>query len=258
MDYLERLKDPGHDLDRPTLLYEEDGHAVYWLGIPEESAFRCNSYLVVDHRQAILIDPGSRPFFDFVKKRVEQIIPLDHLAGMVLCHQDPDVSASMVDWLELLPDLLIISSQRANILLPYYGKTGYRFMNVADTHSYRFASGYALRFIESPFLHFPGAFVTWDSKPGFLFSGDVWAALDIDWKLVISDFEYHKLKLNLFHIDYMPCNKATAGFAGKIRNLEINGILPQHGSVIPKRFVPEAIEYLETLKCGLDFLYPET
>lgn len=45
-------------LDKPTILFEQGGHAVYWLGINEPSAYRTNVYLIRDEDKAFLVDPG--------------------------------------------------------------------------------------------------------------------------------------------------------------------------------------------------------
>lgn len=48
--------------DKPTPLYQDDQHTVYWLGAPEPAAFRCNTYLIVDGQEAILVDPAPARF----------------------------------------------------------------------------------------------------------------------------------------------------------------------------------------------------
>jgi flavorubredoxin len=78
----------------------------------------------------------------------------------------------------------------------------------------------------------------------------------MDWRLVVEDFSRHELKLSLFHIDYMASNLAARGFIERIRGIDIKAILPQHGSIIPQKFIPKAKHYLENLKCGLDLIYP--
>ena len=243
--------------DRPTPLFQDDQHAVYWLGVPEFTAFRCNTYLIVDGQEAILVDPGGHGAFDFVKMRVAQILPTEKVSSLIVCHQDPDVAASMVNWLTLGPSIKIITSVRTNILLPHYGKSNYFFVNINENPVYVFESGRKLKFIESPFLHFPGAFATYDETSKFLLSGDVWASIDMEWRLVVDDFSRHELKLSLFHLDYMASNIAARGFVNRLRHFELNAILPQHGSIIPKKYVQNALEYLNQLKCGLDLIYPE-
>ncbi|OOZ35830.1 MBL fold metallo-hydrolase [Solemya velesiana gill symbiont] len=245
------------DMTRQTTLFRQGGHAVYWLGITDETAFRCNTYLICDGDQAVITDPGSRAFFQQVWERVEQIIPPEQVCGLVISHQDPDIAASMVDWLERVPGCDIITSPRTNVLLPHYGTADYSFFDISENGSYQFASGNTLDFIESPFLHFPGAFTTYDSVSKFLFSSDIWAALDIDWQLVASDFDEHTMKMNLFHMDNMAFNLAARGFLRRLEGVDIDAILPQHGSIIDPGHVEEAKNYLNELRCGTDIVYAD-
>ncbi len=239
------------------LLHESDGHKIYWMGIEEETAFRCNVYLIEDNDEYILVDPGSRIYHEELKKRVSTIVDPKKISGLILCHQDSDVAASMVDWLDVNSEIQIITSKRANVLLPYYGRSDYSFYDIAEEGVYTFKSGRVLKFIEAPFLHFPGAFTTLDTTANMLFSGDIWAALDIEWNLVVSDFEAHKSNMDLFHIDYMASNVASKGYARKIEKELIEAILPQHGSIINSENIPNSIEYLKNLQCGLYIAYSD-
>ncbi len=245
------------DLARPTLLYSENDHRIYWLGITDETAFRCNTYLIVDKHEVILVDPGGKPYFTQVKQRVAQILPPENVTGMVLCHQDPDVAASMTDWLEVNPSMRVFTTPRTQVLLPHYGRSDYAYYNVTENPVYALPSGASLKFIEAPFLHFPGAFVTYDMQSHYLFSGDIWAALDMDWALTVDSFETHIQKMNLFHLDYMASNRAARGFVKRIEGLPIRAILPQHGSIIGVRHVAAALDYLRNLQCGIDIIYAD-
>jgi flavorubredoxin len=245
------------NLESPTCLFESDGHAIYWLGILEETAFRCNAYLIKDGETCILVDPGGVNHFEHVKKRVKQITPINTLTGIIVCHQDPDVAGSLALWLKLLPKLTIYTTARTNVLLPHYGISDYDFYDVAEKQELELPSGKKLKFIQSPFLHFPGAFATYDESAQYLFSGDIWAALDINWKLVIDDFAAHQTSMNLFNIEYMASNLACRGFIKQIENLKIDAILPQHGSIITQKHVTQAIDYLRHLECGTDIIYAD-
>jgi flavorubredoxin len=245
------------DMRQPTVLFSSPGHSIYWLGITDETAFRCNSYLIHDGDQAIIVDPGSRTFFEQVKTRVAQIVDPAQVTGIVVCHQDPDVGASMVDWLEINPELLVFTTPRTQVLLPHFGRSDYRYFNVSEQPEFALPSGASLKFIEAPFLHFSGAFVTYDSLSRYLFSGDIWAALDLDWSLTVESFEDHVPKMNLFHLDYMASNLAARGFVRRLDGIEIDAILPQHGSILDPRHVPAALDYLRTLQCGTDIIYAD-
>lgn len=161
----------------------------------------------------------------------------------------------MVDWLDYKEDITIYSSDRTNVLLPHYGKEDYNYVSVNQNPLFEFSNGRQLEFVEAPFLHFPGAFVTYDRSSKYLFSGDIWAALDINWELVVNNFDEHINNMNLFHIDYMASNLAARGFVSKVEDKEIEAILPQHGSIINSKYVDNALEYLRTLKCGTDIIY---
>ena len=258
-NYIKKLSANTVNLSgEPILLFEDIAFKIYWMGVPEENAFRTNVYLIVSGDECIIVDPGNRPYFPVLKKNIEKLGLLDNIVGMILCHQDPDVAASMYDWLKFNPKIQVITSARTNVLLPHYGIVEYDFYDIGASNDfkYTFKSGKKLQFIEAPFLHFPGAFATYEPTSKFLFSGDVWAAIDIDYQFIVSDFDDHSLKLDLFHIDYMASNIASSNFARKLKKYNIDTIVPQHGAIIPLEFVNDAIEYLMELQCGLDVIYP--
>jgi flavorubredoxin len=239
----------------PIKLFEEGAHSIWWVGINENTAFRSNVYLIKDGDEAVLVDPGHRAFYPSVKNAVSQIMDVKNVKALILCHQDPDVCAAMVDWLDFNPSIKIISTPRTHVLLPYYGKVDYDGFNASDDAEFAVGST-SLKFIECPFMHFPGAFATYDPISGYLLSGDVWAAIDSDWKLVTDDFEAHISGLDIFHKDYIASNVACRGFVEKLQNVRIEAILPQHGSIIAKPDVDAALKYIEELNCGLDIIYP--
>ena len=257
MNLLEKYKNQELSTNEPILLFEEGSHKIYWLGIDEDTAFRCNVYMICDEDEYIIVDPGNRAYFEVVKDKVSQITNPKNISRLILCHQDPDVGASMVDWLAFNSDIVIMSSGRTNVLLPHYGVSNYNFFDISEEKQFIFQSGRALEFIEAPFLHFAGAFTTLDKTANFLFSGDIWAALDIDWKLVVDedDFIMHETYMDLFHIDYMASNIAARGFVKKLDGKTIDAILPQHGSLMNTNSVQDALNYLENLQCGTDIVY---
>ncbi len=259
MNLLPKYQNLSVDTDQPILLFKEGDHKIYWLGIDEKTIFRCNVYMICDGDEFIIVDPGNRNYFEKVKEKISKIGDPKNIVGIILSHQDPDICASIPDWLEFNKELMIISSRRTNVLLPHYGISDYSFLDIAIDHKFEFKSGRVLEFIEAPFLHFAGAFVTLDKTANFLFSSDIWAALDIDWKLVVNTNEFimHETYMDLFHVDYMASNIAARGFVRKLEGKSIDAILPQHGSLINTDDVQNAIYYLENLQCGTDIIYSD-
>jgi flavorubredoxin len=241
----------------PTVLYSKNDHHIYWLGTREKTLFRTNIYLVKDHDRVIIVDPGARQIFPEIKARVEQIVPVAEITDIIACHQDPDVVSAMMDFLEIQPEIKIWTSSRAYVLILHYGPAKWVFMDINTETSMKLPSSSELRFITAPFLHSPAAFATYDTASGYLFSGDIWASLVEGNGINFTDFESHKAKMDLFNRDYMASNLAARGFVKKISDLKINGILPQHGLIIPKNSVQNALEYIRNLRCGTDIIYAD-
>ena len=58
----------------------EVAEGVYWVGAGDlklKTQLNCNPYLVIDHDEAVLIDPGSPLDFEYVLKNVQKIIAID-------------------------------------------------------------------------------------------------------------------------------------------------------------------------------------
>ena len=115
-EILSKLRDIDLELEKPILLFEKESQSIYWLGTAEDNAFRVNTYLINDGSQSLIVDPGSRSYFEKIKSRVKSLGFSDNLEALVLSHQDPDVAASMFDWLQIKPKMkklkMNLSSQR--------------------------------------------------------------------------------------------------------------------------------------------------
>ena len=70
MNLLSKYESQSPNTDKPILLFEEDEHKIYWLGIDDETAFRCNVYMICDGDEYIIVDPGNRAYFDKIKDKV--------------------------------------------------------------------------------------------------------------------------------------------------------------------------------------------
>ena len=144
-----------------------------------------------------------------------------------------------------------------HVLLPYYGIADYTLFPTEKGSAYELPSGGHLQFYMAPHMHSPGSITVYDDNSQYLFSSDIWAAIDPNWKMIVRDFEAHKLKLDFFHKEYMASNIATCGFVRSIEHLEIQAILPQHGEIIPTDMIPPALDYLRNLQCGTALCYAD-
>lgn len=207
----------------------------------------CNPYLLVDGDEAVLFDPGSTNDYEVVIESIKNLIDLSMIKYVVLHHQDPDMCASVPLLEELGLQFKIVTSWRAMTLIQYYGVKSPFYILVENDHKLELKSGRILRFIRTPYLHFPGAFVTYDPKTKSMFSSDLFGAFSFN-RTLIADESYMD-KMLTFHENYMPSNSILRPVMDTLLMYPLQRILPQHGSMIlnnPKKY----IEALRTLECG--------
>lgn len=225
---------------------------IYWVGFSDTKAgFSNNPYLLIEGDSVVLFDPGSRlpEHFNIVKKKIESIIPIEKINTIVVHHQDPDLCASIPLFEEMIGinNFDLISTMRTSLLLPYYGIRS-EITTIEDGDIMGLDNERELMFITSPYLHFAGAHVSYDLKTKTLFSSDIFAAFSVDWNLYAN--ENYAEAMRIFHEPYIPHKSAIEKFAEKIKDLEINMICPQHGSVIKKQDIPRCMEALLKFEVG--------
>lgn len=207
----------------------------------------CNPYLLIDGDEAVLFDPGSNLDFELVLSSIEELIDPSKIKYMVLHHQDPDVCQSVPKYEELGLKFKVVTSWRAMTLIQFYGVKSKFYSLVENNYKLELSSGRVLEFIPTPYLHFPGAFVSYDIRTKSLISSDLFGAFSHK-STAYADDTYMERML-AFHEHYMPSNLVIRPVMETLLKYEIKRILPQHGSMIvsnPKKY----IEALRILECG--------
>jgi flavorubredoxin len=226
---------------------------LFWVGFYDEEAdFHCNPYLLVDDQDVVLIDPGSIPHFPIVMRKVIDVVRPEEITWIIAGHQDPDVCGNLpvVEEVVNRRDLKIAAHSASIRFIRHYGIRSEFFPVDENGDALTLASGRVLQFIATPFLHAPGAIATYDVKTRSLFTSDLFGALSQDWSLFAKgDFLEG---MAAFHRHYMPSNAVLRNCLERLEKLEIDRILPQHGSILERDDIPRAIEHLKSLPCGND------
>lgn len=229
-------------------------HGIWWIGWPDYKAgFSNNPYLIKDGDEIIVIDPGSAldEHWSIVKKKIESIVPLEKITMVIVTQQDPDLCAALpyIEQAVGVNNFEIVTTDRTSLFIPYYNvKTDVTVIEDNDMMEIG-DSGRELKFITTPYLHFPGAFVVYDTLYKVLFSSDIFGAFSVDWNLYAN--EYYTEAIKSFAEPYLPDKRHVMNFLNKIKNLEIDLICPQHGSIIPKDRISEMIAVLKDLEVGV-------
>ncbi len=228
---------------------------IYWVGFYDhESALHCNPYLLIDDRDVVIFDPGSIPHFPIVMRKVIDLVNPRDISVIVASHQDPDVCGNLAVMEDVIgrTDLQIAAHGGTVRLLRHYGLNSE--FHILDKNDYQLTlqSGRVLEFIHAPFLHAPGAVMTYDRKSKTLFSGDIFGALSHKWSLIAGDNFLEPMAE--FHRIYMPGKKQLATCMKNLDKYDIQTICPQHGSVLEGEKVTDAVAFLKNLPCGLDLV----
>jgi len=244
---------PSEVLDHADTAHAvEIGERVWWVGhYLEGDPFQCHAYLVEHGTESVLIDPGGLLTFPHTIAKIEEVLPFERIRWFVCQHQDPDIAASLpeIDQMVDRDDAAIVTHWRAEALLKHYGLRLPFWL--IEEHSWQIdLGGRVLRFVLTPYLHFPGSFVTFDDRAGILFSSDLFGGFSEDWSLVAEDESYFEA-MRPFHEHYMPSREILTSGLERLEPLPIRMIAPQHGSLIPERLVQPIVQRLKEIDCGL-------
>ena len=225
---------------------------IWWVGhyLPDDP-FQCHVYLIKNGNNSVLIDPGSRLTFESTLKKIESILPFNDIKYFICHHQDPDITGALlkIDDMVTRNDAVILSHWRTIALLKHYDLK--MPLECVEKMGWKLdLGGKVLKFIFTPYLHFAGAFTTYDESTGVLFSSDIFGGFTEGFSLYVKGSNYFE-SIKLFHEHYMPSREILRHSLNKFQKLNLKIIAPQHGSVIPEQFISSIIHQLEDLECGI-------
>lgn len=144
--------------------------ALFESAYPVPRGVSYNAYLLKDEK-SVLFDTVDIAVGDLFFDNLACALGEDKLDYVVVQHMEPDHSATFARLLELYPDVTVIASQKAAVMLKnYFGYTGKAYLvKEGDTLS---IGKRTLTFIGAPMVHWPEVLFTYVPEEGFLFSAD--------------------------------------------------------------------------------------
>ena len=177
---------------------------LYWVGAddhrlalfenihPIPRGVSYNSYLLLDEK-TVLFDTADWAVGRQFLENVQYVLngrPLDYL---VINHMEPDHGASIEEILLRYPEVKIISTEKAVMLMrqfrfPIDGKT--EIVKEGDTRCF---GAHTVTFVEEPMVHWPEAMVTYDTTNGVLFAADAFGSFGaLDGKLFNDEVNFDR------------------------------------------------------------------
>ena len=195
-----------------------------------------NSYLLLDEK-TVLFDTADwavgRQFIENVKAVLDGR-PLDYL---VINHVEPDHASSIEEILLRWPQVKIITTPKAVILLRQFG-----FLLEADQveevreGDSRCFGKHTIVFAMAPMVHWPEAMVSFDTTNGVLFSADAFGSFRaLDGKLFADEFDFDREWIDDARRYYTNIvgkyGPQVQALLKKASKLDIRYLCPLHGPV---------------------------
>lgn len=224
-------------------------NGIYWVGEENDDPFHCNPYLIVEDGDSAVVDPGGLLYAESILEKISSIVELSSIKYIIAHHQDPDVCSAVNAFRPHVdPDCVIACHSRMSVLIKHFG-CGFNFYEVDKKGMKLRLGGRSLKFAHTPYLHSPGAIVTYDERTKSVFSSDLFGGITTDWELYADNSYFEKIVS--FHGGYMPSSEILTNGLHQMKKLgPIERILPQHGSII-KGNIDELFKKLEKLQVGM-------
>ena len=246
-------------------LYNNDNHTWYiFCRDPDkpESIIDTNEYLIISNGEALAIDPGGTEIFAHVVSAFSEIIAVDDISTFFASHQDPDIISSLPLWTGLCPKATIHMSWLWTDFIAHFDLPSVKqFVAVPDEGSeIRFRNGRTVQLIPAHYVHSSGNYSLYDSDARILFSGDIGAALlpQGNNNIYVDNFDQHITYMETFHKRWMPSNRAKNDWIARVRELDIDLLCPQHGSVFKGEMVGKFLDWFEALEVGVAIPKPDS
>lgn len=252
--------------DKAHILYQSENHlCIQFSDLVKGEGIQSNQFLIIDHQRAALIDPGGDLTYTPLNIEISKRVKPDQLDFIFASHQDPDIIASLPRWL-MHTQCQVVTSKLWARFLPHLAS---QFI----THQYN--QSFDDRIIPLPdnggsiplgqshlvvlpahFLHSVGNFHFYDPISKILFSGDMGASLvEEHAEKPVENFEEHIQHMRGFHQRYMASNKVCKLWANMVREMDIEMIVPQHGSpMVGRSVINQFLDWISSLQCGIDLM----
>ncbi len=217
---------------------------IYWIGAlhPDLRVFDIimetkngttyNSYLIKDEK-TVVIDTVKEKFADAYMQNLSQLVDPKDIDYIIIQHNEPDHSGSLLKLLDAAPNAQIICAGPA---VKYVNNIVNREVNIRKVKQGETLElgSRTLTFIPAPFLHWPDTMMTYLESDKILFPCDVFATHYCDPHLFNDLIKYNFSPDYKYYFDCImrPFKKNVRNMLEKISDLQIETIAPSHGPIL--------------------------
>jgi anaerobic nitric oxide reductase flavorubredoxin len=196
-----------------------------------------NSYLINDEKKAI-IDLTKSIKGDEYFAKIDSVIDITKIDYVIVNHMEPDHSGLIRTLRRIVPDVTLVGSAKTKDMLEKFFSITKNVLVVKDGDTLDLGKR-TLKFLSTPFLHWPETIMTYDTSDRILFSCDVFGSYGaIRGALSDDDSKSREfyLKEALRYYVNIVANFSPRVLAAieKLKDLPINIIAPSHGLIWQK------------------------
>jgi flavorubredoxin len=220
---------------------------VWWVGVNDrvtdlfeglwpirEEGISYNAYLIKDEKSA-LIDLSKEMLTDDFIAQLAEVFDLADLDYVIVNHMEPDHSGALVRLLELAPKATVLGMPKAvGMIEDFYGLTE-RVERLKNGQELELGAN-TLRFVYTPFVHWPETMMTYMVEQKILFPCDGfggYGALDgAIYDDTCADLGWYEAEsLRYFTNIVAPFSKSVLSAIKKFADTPIEVVAPAHGLI---------------------------
>jgi flavorubredoxin len=187
-----------------------------------------NSYLVQGADKTVLIDTVDPKFTSLLMDRLAEVDRVDYV---IVQHVEQDHSGSLPAVLARFPEAQVLCSARAVDLLATHVRVSGEMVRVVEDGEELALGGKTLRFVYTPWVHWPETMSTFLVEDSVLFSCDMFGSHLATSDLIGSEQELYPAAKRYFAEIMMPFRSMLRKDLDKVEPLGAEFIAPSHGPV---------------------------
>ncbi len=220
---------------------------IFWVGINDRTTdlfeglwpidregVSYNYYIVLDEKK-VLIDLAKSFKTDEFFANIAEVINPAEIDYIVINHMEPDHTGTLYTFRQIAPRATVIVSPRgAELLRNFFGIT--ENVKVVEDGETLSLGERTLRFLHTPFVHWPETMMTYETGSRILFSCDAFGGYGALRGAIFDDecpdLEFYKREALRYYVTVVakfsgPVLKAIE----KLRDLQVDMIAPSHGLI---------------------------
>ncbi len=218
---------------------------VHWIGVndrrkrlfeniwPLDRGVSYNSYLIVDNKTALVDTIEDRAAGNYIE-RIESLLngkPLDYL---IINHMEPDHSGEIKEIFNHFKGVKLVGNAKTFKIVEAYWGIRDNLIQVDDGDTLDLGH-HKLKFVMTPWVHWPETMMTYDQTEQILFSGDAFGSFGTLDGGIFDDeinFEYFEDEMRRYYSNIVGkySNMVQKAFV-KLKDIPIKIVASTHGPV---------------------------